>query len=49
MFDSIIKFYNQAKLGAVEAISDSKNNIFEENGFLDDSDIEIQIKNVKKP
>lgn len=48
MFDSIIKFYNQAKLGAVEAISDSKNNIFEENGFLDDSDIEIQIKNVKE-
>ena len=48
MFDSIIKFYNQAKLGAVEAISDSKNNIFEENGFLDDSDVEIQIKNVKE-
>lgn len=48
MFDSIIKIYNQAKLGAVEAISDSKNNIFEENGFLDDSDIEIQIKNVKE-
>ena len=48
MFDSIIKFYNQTKLKAVEAISDSKNNIFEENGFLDDSDIEMQIKHVKE-
>lgn len=48
MFDSIIKFYNQSKLKAVEAISDSKNNIFEENGFLDDSDIEVQIEYVKE-
>ncbi|MBR1373777.1 hypothetical protein IJ556_04930 [bacterium] len=48
MLDSIIKFYNQSKLKAVEAISDSRNNIFEENGFLDDSDIEIQINHIKE-
>ena len=48
MLDSIIKLYNHSKLKAVEAISDSKNNIFIENGFLDDSDIETQIKYVKE-
>lgn len=48
MLDSIIKLYNRSKLKAVEAISDSKNNIFVENGFLDDSDIEMQIKYVKE-
>ncbi len=48
MLDSIIKFYNQSKIKAVETISDSRNNIFEENGFLDDSDIEIQINHIKE-
>ena len=48
MLDSIIKFYNQSKLKAVETISDSRNNIFIENGFLDDSDIEIQINHIKE-
>ena len=48
MLESIIKFYNQSKLRAVETISDSRNNIFIENGFLDDSDIEIQINHIKE-
>ena len=48
MLDSIIKLYNQTKLKAVESISDSRNNLFDENGFLDDSDIELQIKHVKE-
>ena len=48
MIGKFVQFYNQSKLKMIEFVTESKENIFYENGFLEESDVYIQIEITKE-
>lgn len=47
MISKFVQIYNQSKLKIIECVTDSKENLFYENGFLEESDIYSQIEIIK--
>lgn len=48
MISKFVQIYNQSKLKIIEFVIDSKENLFYENGFLEESDIYAQIETIKE-